>query len=204
MISLCHRTVFVHIPKCAGQSVEAAFCSDLGLKWQQHRYLLGCFERPKGWPRGLPDRLAHLTAHEIVARNMLPQALFTAFYRFAIVRDPVARVVSMWRFLAPDSGFDDFVQQDLPRRVCEGHFWYRSQRAYLCHPDTGALLVDHVIPFSRIAEHWPEVMRRAGLNVPLGHRNAAPAGSELPGCASDTEAAIREIYAEDYQSFGAF
>ena len=31
MISLFHETIFVHIPKCAGQSVEQAFLSDFEL-----------------------------------------------------------------------------------------------------------------------------------------------------------------------------
>ena len=34
MISHEHKTVFIHIPKCGGQSVETCFLDDLGLSNQ--------------------------------------------------------------------------------------------------------------------------------------------------------------------------
>lgn len=204
MISLVHRTVFIHIPKCAGQSIEAAFCADLGLKWQRHRYLLGCFERPPGWPKDLPDRLAHLSAKEYVAHKLLPEPLFRAFYTFAIIRDPVERAVSMWRFLKFEGSFAAFVTEELPRRLESGHFFYRAQEDFLVDPDTGALLVDHVVPLSDLSEHWPEIMRRAGLNAPLGHRNAAPDARPRPEVTDVLAQRLRDLYAGDYRRFDRF
>lgn len=204
MISLVHRTVFVHIPKCAGQSVEAAFCADLGLKWQKHRYLLGCFERPKGWSDALPERIAHLTAHEYTERNFLPKSMFRSFYTFAIIRDPVERAISMWRFLPYAESFERFVGDELPRRLDAGHFFYRPQAAYLTHPESGDVLVDHVIPFSTLSRHWPEVMRRAGISAPLEHRNAAPATRSLPDVTAAERDALQQLYSEDYDAFAAF
>lgn len=204
MISLVHRTVFVHIPKCAGQSVEAAFCADLGLTWQKHRYLLGCFQRPAGWPKALPDRLAHLSAHQHLQRNFLPEALYRSFYSFAIIRDPVERAISMWRFLPFKGSFADFVTQELPDRIHSGHFFYRPQRQYLHHPTSNALMVDHVIPFSKLSENWPQVMRRSGLSAPLLHRNAAPDATPRPDVSDALRAQIRSFYAEDYEAFEIF
>ena len=204
MISLVHRTLFVHIPKCAGQSVEAAFCEDLGLKWQKHRYLLGCFERPKGWPKAMPDRLAHLSAHEYVARNMLPKALFNSFYRFAIVRDPVERAISMWRFLPYEKPFENFVRDELPKRLAAGDFFYRRQRAYVVDPETGEMLVDHIIPYSELGKHWPQVMRRSGIMKPLGHRNSAPGTKEHPQVTGSMRDTLRELFRDDYETFARF
>ena len=57
MISHPHRTVFVHIPKCGGQSIETAFLADLGLGWKSRAPLLmGANDRPELGP----PRLSHL------------------------------------------------------------------------------------------------------------------------------------------------
>ena len=76
MISLVHKVIFIHIPKCAGQSVEETFLNDLKLSWDDHRYLFGCFERPSSWNKNIPDRLALLTAKEILELNLLPEEIF--------------------------------------------------------------------------------------------------------------------------------
>ena len=204
MISLVHKTVFIHIPKCAGQSIEAAFCEDLGLKWGKHRYLLGCMERPPSWRDDLPKRLAHLSAHEIIERRLLPPKLFRAFYSFAVVRDPVARAVSMWRFLESELGFEEFVSNELGPKAAAGHYFHRPQKDFLCAPGCDELLVDQVIPFSRLSAEWPGVMRRAGLSAPLGHRNRAPGNRASPRVTARAEARIREMYAADYATFHEF
>jgi len=53
MISHKHKTVFVHIPKVAGQSVEQMYLADLGLNWSERAVLLlrpkNCFTRAKNW-----------------------------------------------------------------------------------------------------------------------------------------------------------
>ena len=40
MISHNHEYVFVHIPKCGGQSIEHVFLNDLGLEWHNRSPLL--------------------------------------------------------------------------------------------------------------------------------------------------------------------
>ena len=40
MISKAHKTIFVHIPKVAGQSIETMFLNDLNLKWDERSKLL--------------------------------------------------------------------------------------------------------------------------------------------------------------------
>jgi hypothetical protein len=58
MISHKRKCVFVHIPKCAGQSIESVFVNDAGLTWEDRAPLL---LRPNANNRvGLPF-LAHLT-----------------------------------------------------------------------------------------------------------------------------------------------
>ncbi|MEM1297927.1 MAG: sulfotransferase family 2 domain-containing protein [Pseudomonadota bacterium] len=204
MISLPHRTLFVHVPKCAGQSVEAAFCAGLGLDWGKHRHLLGCMQRPQSWPKTFPERLAHLTAHEYVALNFCPREMFESFYKFAIVRDPIERVVSAWRYLGGKMAFDAFVAERLPVLVAEQNYFFRSQKVFLCEPGTDRLLVDHVVPFSRLAAEWSEVQQRAGVSAPLGHRNRSKDSLPKPAVTTEDRSRIDAVYAEDYALFDVF
>ena len=59
MISIKHKTIFIHIPKCAGQSIEYLFLKDLGINWDQRINLL---LRSKKFNERGPERLAHLYA----------------------------------------------------------------------------------------------------------------------------------------------
>src|SRR5260221_667113 len=112
MISTIHKTIFVHIPKCAGQSVEETFLKDISpdLDWEKHRHIISCFQRPESWGKQFPERLAHLTADEYLSLSFVSQSVWEKYYKFAIVREPIDRCISMWKCL-PDMtlDFDDFV-----------------------------------------------------------------------------------------------
>ena len=61
MISIKHKIIFIHIPKCAGISIENIFLRDLGLSWKERHPLL---LRPRKVNEKGPERLAHLYAEE--------------------------------------------------------------------------------------------------------------------------------------------
>ena len=95
MISSHHKAIFVHIPKCAGKSIERAFLKDLGLDWkvdwqEKHSLLL----RPKRHNELGPERLAHLYAYEYVKFGYIDEVKFREFFKFSVVRDPIDRIVS--------------------------------------------------------------------------------------------------------------
>jgi len=76
MISFPHKTIFIHIPKCAGQSIEETFLNDIGLDWCKHRHLFGCFKKPSTWSDNFPNRLAHLTAYEYFDLDFVNKEIF--------------------------------------------------------------------------------------------------------------------------------
>jgi len=204
MISLSHEAIFVHVPKCAGQSVEAAFCADLGLEWEAHRHLLGCFRRVPAWQPGLPRQLAHLSAAEYRDSGFVPAAMFARFYKFAVVRDPLDRVVSSWRYGGSRLPFGLYVDLVVRRRKAQGHHFMRSQKAYVCAPGSDAVLVDEIIPFSDLPARWPALAARLGVSAPLGHRNRSAAGRPRPAVTPAIRRRIEALYAEDYAFFARF
>ena len=70
MLTHQHKTVFVHIPKNAGQSIETVFLDVLGLTWESRAPLL---LRPNDIPELGPRRLAHLAASEYVSCGHMTQ-----------------------------------------------------------------------------------------------------------------------------------
>lgn len=90
MLSERFRTIFVHIPKNAGQSIETVFLEQHGLNWATRAALL--LKRNDDPAKG-PERLAHLYAREYVEYGYVSQTDFDAFYKFAVVQSVCPRGV---------------------------------------------------------------------------------------------------------------
>lgn len=169
MISRKHRTIFVHIPKCAGQSVEMAFLADNGLGWETRAPLL---LRPNADPKAGPPRLAHLSAAEYVSCGHVTSAEFESFYTFSIVRNPFARAVSLYRHLEPNVSFAEFAGRWLPEQLEEGaeqRWFVRSQSDFLLV--NGRIAVRDIVRFESLVSDFPLVAERSGLVAPLPHAN---------------------------------
>lgn len=194
MISLVHQTVFVHIPKCGGQSVEEAFCADLGLDWNLHRHLLLLMHRPQGWP-SIHPRLAHLRAAEYRDLDYMPHALWQRFYKFSVVRNPYRRVESAWRYLRHGLDFPEFVKQvTMGELTLQG--FLDPAMDYLTDQQ-GVILVDDIWKLEELATAWPKLAHRAGIaDQPLGHRNASR--GKRPQWTQKAVNQVRRFYAEDF------
>lgn len=184
MISHHHRTIFIHIPKCAGQSIETAFLSDVGLTWETRAPLLLRFNDQ---PSLGPPRLAHLTSAEYVRCKYVPQELFDAYFRFAVVRDPWSRSVSLYKHLNMNMPFRKFVLEWLPDQFKQqglcgtGFFWFlRPQVDFLM--DEKNFLVNDILRFERLNQDFERIARRSNLTSKLGHVNSSQsrATSERP------------------------
>jgi len=212
MLSHHHKTIFVHIPKCAGQSVEMAFLADLGLGWETRAPLL---LRPNDRRDLGPPRLAHLVAADYVNCRYTPQEMFDSYFKFAIVRNPWTRAVSLYRHLGLDMPFRDFVADWLSDQfarpaVAESYWFVRPQTEFVFSGD--ALLVDEVIRFEALAEQFPRIAAAAALLSPLPHVNrtgdlgaqrasAKPWLSRLRGTARSRFGRSRHIHHDDWRDY---
>ena len=96
MISTTHKTIFVHIPKVAGQSIETMFLNDLKLNWGERSELL--LRKKKRFEKG-PFRLEHLKAHEYVDLNYIKNKTFNSNFKFSFVRNTFSRAYSYYKYL---------------------------------------------------------------------------------------------------------
>ena len=161
MISHKHKTIFIHIPKVAGQSIETMFLNDLGLDWNSRQQLL---LRKKRHNEKGPLRLAHLLARDYTNLGFIDQETFDSYFKFSFVRNPFSRAYSYYRYLgyANIISFGDFVRIVLRKRLRQQHFFFLPQTDYLYDAE-GHLLVDFVGRLETIKTDIEEVIRRAKL-----------------------------------------
>lgn len=203
VISHKHRTIFVHIPKTAGQSVESVYLEDLGLTWDERERLALAWNDDR---RLGPSRLAHLYADEYVAMGHISQSDYDSYFKFAVVRNPYDKLLSAYRYLDHKARLplwlwllwpvgDDFHSPNRHRV---------SQRRFLYDRD-GKLLVDRVVRFENLSVEMPEVIEQTiGSRRDLPRRNVTKKRSNIArnGLNALHRFIIRLRYAEDFETFG--
>ena len=88
MISLSHKYIFIHIPKCCGSSIENILADD------------SCIFRSMTFPHNFNFKypLNHCTLMDI-KRSKVLYPNFDKFYSFTFVRNPFDRLVSEYFYL---------------------------------------------------------------------------------------------------------
>jgi len=215
MISHFHKAIFVHIPKCAGQSVEEAFCRDIDITWDKRAVLL---LRPKGIadPKKAPKRLAHLKARDYVGLKYIPQDMYMNYLKFSIIRNPWDRIFSLYKYIGRKSGtFKDFVCNKLgdidDTRPLS--FYWHPQHEFLSSKK-GEIIVDSVIKFENMRETIEDIFTKLGFSeTSLPHKNKSK-DIKVPGrdnagetdykdfYCEETRAIIQRIYTKDIKQFG--
>ena len=187
--ALATGVLFVHVPKTGGTSVARALYGTEGV--------------------------GHRTVREV--RAELGRQRADALFSFAVVRDPVDRAASAYRYLRAGgsnaldaafgarvldefSTFEAFVLGWLTPRTSRVQVHFRPQADFVC--DGGRVAVDRVVPYARLAEGYARVRAETGVGGPLPHANAGPGpAAAAPPLSAAARARLREVYAADYDHF---
>ena len=198
---------FAHVPKCAGSAVEGYLkdrFGDLALLDKRH-----IFETEPSWTATSPQHLDNAALD-----RLFPPRFFD--HTFAVVRHPVARLVSAFHFqrdvettIDPSTPLSAWIA-DLPRVLTEHPYAHDNHLrpmaemvpadATIFHLEDG---LDAIVPWiddvcgsddgpRTIRAHKPGKVKAQGEGQPLK--------PEVP--TEDDRAMIAEIYAEDFRRFG--
>lgn len=200
--------IFIHIPKTAGTSIEAA----LGM----HGDIDHIGKRPhlnqvKDLHHFFGDGLQHLTALQLKNHPKLPLAFDSAF-KFTFARNPWDRIISA---LAFDGSIDralyekplEFYENGI-RRVYQsfrrGKLWkephFRRQIDYILD-DNGDILVDFIGRFERLSEDWSYARKRIGFAAELEKRMRSNHFDYKKIHTQETREIVSEIYRDDIHFF---
>ncbi|WBL31701.1 sulfotransferase family 2 domain-containing protein [Sinirhodobacter sp. HNIBRBA609] len=185
------RILFIQIPKTGGMAMDAAFNAFGAMKLDE-------VANPEQ-----RNRMRHLHAAEI-------DALFDLShfdYVFAVVRNPIERMLSEYRYqcrkpglhLAPALGFDHWLQYSLFRRSLDKGYrdnHFRPQSEFIV-PGCEIFRYEEGLerPLARIKE-----MTGHDLSSGLSVRNISPRRDVVPSPAS--LARIARAYSSDFDAFG--
>ena len=202
--------VFLWIPKTAGTSLYHWLRQHAGLRKMNvpRDYL--------AFPGFGAVTFGHVHYLSLLHAGIVSEAFDRRAYKFAMVRDPYARVVSLYNYLTIDQGYADpferFVEELRLRRPAVGLYNHRGlsqtnpQADWLMGWD-GAPIADDIFRVEEMDAALAALAARLGLSgVPaLETRNASrPSVSvtNLDRFGPEIVEQIDEVYARDFELFG--
>jgi len=204
MISHKYKTIFVHVPKTAGQSIEQVFVDDLGLSWDDREVLNLRYNADRAVG---PQRLAHLYADEYVRCGHIERDLWDSYFKFAVVRNPYDRILSEFRYRSfrKTGPLSWFLRKQFRDEHLDSTRHVVTQSRYL-FDDNGACLVDEIVKFEELKDRMPEVFQRIfGGPRTLPRRNESTDGRRRitrQQLGAWNRKMIRDRYAEDFTKLG--
>jgi len=190
------RFLFIHVYKAAGNSIASALDP-----YGQRTPRDSIFH---------PDHTQHVSARSLKAA--LPGEVWASCFRFAFVRNPWDRLLSLYQFILAKprnrdhqlvrslgdlDGFIDWMcsprDPEIPIK--------RTQSDFLVD-DRGELLVDFVGRFEHLARDFAQVCARLGVSAELGHLNASPHAAYATAYTATARQRVADWFADEIERFG--
>ena len=105
MIFHKYKCIFIHIPKCAGSSINSYLSENINLNWRKANY-----DFLYGW---CPDRrvhMQHVTAKQMLELELVTYQDWNNYYKFTFIRNPWDRAYSDYLWMKRDNHIEgDFM-----------------------------------------------------------------------------------------------
>ena len=184
------RSIFIHVPKCAGTSVARSIYGSSDSHLPISRY--AAFD---------PKRFEH-------------------YFKFTFVRNPWDRLLSAYTYLAPGAkgetpwshqnlrefrDFEAFVlalRDPATRKRVLRFLHFRPQISWLTLPGGAIPPLDFTGRFERLAEDFDAIVTRLGVDAELPRLNASNAGPYREAYSTQMRNVVAEVYERDIRAFG--
>ena len=202
---------FIHIPKCAGTSIEKAMkiqenhSHGFGKKRYHNRHSRYVFQ------------LQHFTYNQLHSFHVLPKD--RTFYYFTFVRNPYSRLVSDFKWchrwlrhanifehLDSDkrgwSTFKDFVyfvKKHVEEYIDSDFLWSHFSPQYKFIEDCPIDYIGRVENFEKDLEH---VSKESGVSLEVHHLNKRQHRPYQEFYTKELQDIVYELYKEDFERFG--
>ncbi|AGP81542.1 hypothetical protein I533_07830 [Alteromonas mediterranea MED64] len=220
MISHKHRCIFIHIPKCAGTSIEYAlghFDNHEGRAGQDHRSVrmicqpgpslkdLSNLDNTKDYIRRIRE---NFRSHPNPENGIMPnERQYSDYFKFTIVRNPLDRAYSWYKNamrdpihqknyrIDPTLNFTDFIFK------FAGKGFLRPQ-TYWLKDYNGNIVMDYTGKFENLKEDYRFIADKIGIeNSELPHKIESKKSESYSSIDDKAINFINEFYAEDFEKF---
>lgn len=200
MLSHLFKTIFVHIPKTAGQSVEHVFLARHGLDWEGRAPLLLRYNPDRNVG---PERLAHLWAREYVSCGYVSPKVFSEYFKFAIVRDPYERAISEWLYRGAKVPLETFMRT-IPEDSYRDQARHMSPQVDFLSGSDGSIIVDRIARFETLSADLSEIFLTIfGEAIDIPHVNRSKtAGPKKTDLSQEAKELIHRRFEKDFDVLG--
>lgn len=189
------RLIFFHISKCGGVSIEDFLFGD-----KENNELYGLRDI-----NGEIIALQHITYHKLKELDLIGDRLDN-YYKFAVVRNPYARLVSDYRWLVRKEGteflgtsFKEYLK--IVARINNNKLFYQSkyydhflpQSEYLLDRD-GNQILNETVKLENLDEYY-----KKNFNQELPHKNHTGEYDFLGYYDQEDIKLVNELYANDFK-----
>ena len=196
-ISHAYKCIFVHIPKCAGTSIEKA----LDIFGDNPANLFGYDPNHK-------IAMQHLTIGQMLDWGYITKEMYHTYFKFAFVRDPYDRALSSAAY--HDISLLSFLKND-PRewqgKVRHGipFIWHidqhlKPQKDYVYHDSK--LAVDFIGKYENLAADWATVVSKLNIDKDLPRTNQSKHEGYRQYYGRAENALADRLYRDDFDTFG--
>jgi hypothetical protein len=199
-----YKTIFVHIPKTGGTSVENMLWPDRTTRTEKELWM--GFVKPL-FNKYQTGGLQHLLARQISCE--VGREVFENYYKFAFVRNPWDKAVSQYVFMNRRQDLREFIgmssdhcfEKYLELIKKREHVQWKKQTDFVL--DThGELMVDDVVKLEEVTRHAERLSAQVGVSFNnLPHDNKGIRKDYYHYYDATTREMVADMYKEDIEYF---
>jgi len=181
MISDSKNFIFIHIPKCAGSSIQEYLLSYVDYGFIEHN--------KKGLIK-FTDNKYHLKKHStaLATRRAIGTKLWKSYFKFSCVRNPYARFISCYfwalkdRYKLTNEEYERIDKKNIDinyAKVIIEMGFCRSQRRWL--QTNGKVNMDYIMRVESLQSDWNNVCKAIGIprtTIPALNTNKYDIGAD--------------------------